>query len=871
MFFYCYNVGTYLPDTIYLYGRILDTENMNQIGECKSKQAKLTVYPVNSPILAVYNGNPPGMESLKKDLRDHFGEMNFLEEDVLKNIFYENLEKQIAVIRFIPKIPKSFKNFESKFCEKILYEFTNPLETFVISKKIKFPCVLKIKSSKTFIKIDDIEEVIRTNMPKLNYASFDVQLSNQEVISYGICINGLKYYSGIVKGKDKIFNDKRCQIEIHDNYPNLYRRIEQILLKEDIDCVIFFNMHGNFLKLFTKYIVCDMYMFASGNIKCRDFSVEELCIYYKIPLGNLQDHITVSKLIYEIFHKSDALILAKELSEISGYTLNKVLNNNRAEVIEYALFHDLYDKKYLLPPEIKQDSQKYVGGLVFEPKKDFYEHLVILLDFNSLYPSIIQEYNVCFSNINSQTTEKGVLPKILANLVQRRKAVKKLMAEAKDPKIYNTRQLALKILANSIYGCLGYPKSRFCNYKMASFITEKGREILQDTKNTIEDQLNLKVIYGDTDSIMINTELAYSPDNIKKSKEVAKKVINLINSKYKNIELDLEKIFFKLYLYAKKKYAGKFFDKNDEIREEYKGIDTVRRDVSLATVEILNKVLTILLDDSDQESNRNDIYLLLADEYEKLKIRETKDFVMSNILSKPLEKYASNIPLPYVQLCLRLKEKGIIYRSGDVVSFVIGKSNNDEPFYKRAFLPSEDFILDIDYYITHQILPSLNRILSLTKYANIEKLHKIFNIPFNKTYSTKSYKFKTNCCEFLQYPSKECKKCSKEIDEDLYLYEIQQMIRREVSALYDTKLVCKDCDALYDGIFLYCRFCSAELEFEIKNYEFDSFLDELSVSFSDIGYTKVTEYIKMHLNMSEFRVFDISVYFKSAIESYLRN
>lgn len=162
----------------------------------------------------------------------------------------------------------------------------------------------------------------------------------------------------------------------------------------------------------------------------------------------------------------------------------------------------------------------YAGGLVLEPKKGFYDKYVLMLDFNSLYPSIIQEYNICFTTVQrlydtdgdhmpevpDEKLERGTLPRVLGNLVERRKVVKSLL---KDPKItpaeyaqYDIRQKALKLTANSMYGCLGFPASRFYAKPIAMLITSKGREILQHTVDLAENELKLQVIYGDTDSIM---------------------------------------------------------------------------------------------------------------------------------------------------------------------------------------------------------------------------------------------------------------------------------------------------------------------------------------------------------------------------------
>lgn len=137
----------------------------------------------------------------------------------------------------------------------------------------------------------------------------------------------------------------------------------------------------------------------------------------------------------------------------------------------------------------------YAGGLVLEPKRGFYDKFILLMDFNSLYPSIIQEFNICFTTVDRQpSTEQkdgeaevlpdlpdaslstGILPTEIRKLVDSRREVKKLIND-KLPKDlllqYDIRQKALKLTANSMYGCLGFSNSRFYAKPLAALITGK--------------------------------------------------------------------------------------------------------------------------------------------------------------------------------------------------------------------------------------------------------------------------------------------------------------------------------------------------------------------------------------------------------------
>ncbi|XP_022883767.1 DNA polymerase alpha catalytic subunit-like [Olea europaea var. sylvestris] len=288
-----------------------------------------------------------------------------------------------------------------------------------------------------------------------------------------------------------------------------------------------------------------------------------------------------------MFHLS-VLPLTRQLTSISGNLWGKTLQGARAQRVEYLLLHAFHSKKFIVPDKFSTQSKEmkttkrtlsngvegreiddvdaddtnfnnepseiehgktkrgpsYAGGLVLEPKKGLYEKYILLLDFNSLYPSIIQEYNICFTTVERfadgsvphlpcvKTT--GVLPELLKNLVERRRMVKSWLKTASGLKVQqlDIHQQALKLTANSIYGCLGFSNSRFFAKPLAEIVTQQGREILQSTVDLVQNTLNLEVIYGDTDSIMIYSGL----DDIVKAKSIAAKVIQEVG-----FECDIKK------------------------------------------------------------------------------------------------------------------------------------------------------------------------------------------------------------------------------------------------------------------------------------------------------------------------------------------
>ncbi|KAL6524250.1 hypothetical protein OROGR_016684 [Orobanche gracilis] len=226
-----------------------------------------------------------------------------------------------------------------------------------------------------------------------------------------------------------------------------------------------------------------------------------------------------------MFHLS-VLPLTRQLTNISGNLWGKTLQGARAQRVELFLLHTFHAKKFIVPdkfssfrlkePKVTKrkmnrgngvkgidelentdavfvndsaDAEKtkkgpsYLGGLVLEPKKGLYDKYILLLDFNSLYPSIIQGVQYCFTTVEKSTDElipylpssrkTGVLPELLKNLVERRRAVKSWMKTATGLKYQqlDIQQQALKLTANSMYGCLGFSSSRFYAKPLAELIT----------------------------------------------------------------------------------------------------------------------------------------------------------------------------------------------------------------------------------------------------------------------------------------------------------------------------------------------------------------------------------------------------------------
>ena len=482
-----------------------------------------------------------------------------------------------------------------------------------------------------------------------------------------------------------------------------------------------------------------------------------------------------AQLVQKLLFKLQVLPLTKQLTCIAGNMWSHTLRSNRAERTEYLLLHEFHRLKFL-PPEkrragVKRNPKdsakskaKYSGGLVLEPKKGLYDSFILLLDFNSLYPSIIQEYNLCFTTIDwsgfqvaggdgdgednngsssnsmlppvpDASEAPGVLPRVIKSLVERRRAVKKILKSERNPEKQaelDIRQQALKLTANSMYGCLGFSNSRFFAQPIAAMVTSMGRETLQRTVDIAQNTVGLEVIYGDTDSIMINTRINDEKD-LKKVKELGEKVKKEVNRLYRTLELEIDGIFRSMLLLKKKKYAAKTVvelpDGSVKYGQELKGLDLVRRDWCIQSKDTGRYVTEQILSGQDSEIVLENIHSHLEDLAKKMRAGELplEKYIITKGLSKHPNDYPDGKSQPHVQVAKMMLKNNRAVNTGDHIPYIITaapekQEGTDEPLAKaassteRARHPEEiarsagALKPDVEWYLTQQILPPISRL-----------------------------------------------------------------------------------------------------------------------------------------------------------------
>ncbi|CAM1502844.1 Fc.00g076200.m01.CDS01 [Cosmosporella sp. VM-42] len=524
-------------------------------------------------------------------------------------------------------------------------------------------------------------------------------------------------------------------------------------------------------------LLCDLANDAGKSVmfKCQSWSLTEMCSLYlsgdnrRREIDNeaalsswakekqgLMDYVTHMEAdthyIAALALSVQMLPLTKVLTNLAGNSWARTLTGTRAERNEYILLHEFYRNKYICPDkqtfrgrqraeeQREEDGgdgkkkDKYKGGLVFEPEKGLYDKFVLVMDFNSLYPSIIQEFNICFTTVDRSGSvgdddavpevpvnqDQGILPRLIATLVSRRRQVKSLMKDKKatpeELATWDIKQLALKLTANSMYGCLGYTKSRFYARPLAVLTTYKGREILRSTKELAESK-SLQVIYGDTDSVMINANV----DNVADALRVGNEFKKAVNEQYKLLEIDIDNIFRRILLQAKKKYAainlvekdGKFIEKM-----EVKGLDMKRREYCALSKEISKHLLDEILSGDDTEVSVARIHEYLREIAGKMREQTipVPKYIIFTQLGKAPKEYPNADSMPQVQVALRESGRGKTIRKGDVISYIItGDSKSSDPAPKRAFTPGDlkadaSLLPDVEWYISKQIFPPVERL-----------------------------------------------------------------------------------------------------------------------------------------------------------------
>jgi len=443
-----------------------------------------------------------------------------------------------------------------------------------------------------------------------------------------------------------------------------------------------------------------------------------------------------------------------EISKVTGLVIQDVLDGGEASRIENLLLREFNKKNFVVPnkptdEELSKRNEERItkslkGGFVLKPDIGFHDKAVVYLDFKSMYPSIMISFNICPTTLIidenakvekittsygtsfvDQKVRKGIVPQIVEYLITTRDKIKKEMKSAKNEQIKKylyAKQYAFKTVANAFYGYTGYIRARLYILEIANTITSVGREVINKTKNIVESKTPYKVVYADTDSVMVKLDTT----DIKEAFKIGDQLANMINNSLGySLQMKIESVFRTLLILSKKRYAGWSFEPAGNEFEETivtKGIETIRRDWCNLVSETLQEVLDIILKEQDVKKALNLVKEKIGD------IRTGKmdisKLVITKSISKSLRTYKG--VQPHVELLKKMRKRdpssapGIGDRIGFVIikgTGMISKRTEDPDYVIKHKLP-----IDSKYYIESQLLPPLERVFEALNIGKSEIL-----------------------------------------------------------------------------------------------------------------------------------------------------
>lgn len=470
----------------------------------------------------------------------------------------------------------------------------------------------------------------------------------------------------------------------------------------------------------------------------------------------------------EILDANELVARTSEQARLIGVDFFSVFSRGSQFKVESFMFRIAKPENFILvSPSRKQVGQQNALEclpLVMEPQSDFYSSPLVVLDFQSLYPSLMIAYNYCYSTCLGRVVpwrgrnklgfsdfqrepgllelvrdsiniapngmmyvkpemRKSLLAKMLGEILETRVMVKSGMKVDKQDKtlqqLLNNRQLALKLLANVTYGYTSASFSgRLPASEIADSIVQTGRETLERAIALIHsvERWGAEVVYGDTDSLFIYFKGRTRAQAFELGQEIAKEVTAM---NPKPVKLKFEKVYHPCVLLAKKRYVGFKYEapSQEEPEFEAKGIETVRRDGTPAEQKIEEKALKILFRTADLSQ----VKAYFQRQCNKIMSGRVsvQDFCYAREVK--LGTYADKGPPPpgaLISTRRMLEDPRLEPQYGERVPYVVisgapGARLIDRCVAPEQLLRDESMQLDAEYYIAKNLIPPLERIFNL--------------------------------------------------------------------------------------------------------------------------------------------------------------
>ena len=421
-----------------------------------------------------------------------------------------------------------------------------------------------------------------------------------------------------------------------------------------------------------------------------------------------------AKLAVEILEHIKVLQKYQHIGSVAKLPLDDAINGITSNMIDSLLIRFADSKRIGVPMTNRQKRTGHIeGGYVHSINPGLYEW-VCVLDFKSMYPSIIIDRNLCFSTMSpdgdietplgvkfkSPEQKKGMLPELLINLMKDRDSAKELQASAKtksDEDYYRRIQEAIKILMNSVYGVFASYFYRFTNLNIGASITAYAREYVKDILVELENE-GIDVIYGDTDSVFFRSPY----DDLNKTIEFGESIADRYSVGAK--QLEFEKILQPFFSHGvKKRYVGKQIWPKESML--IRGYETRRTDAFPIQVQALEDIFAKLMDRNIEdalESSKNWVTKVSEGEF------DDNQFVISKTVNLK-RKYVNEDNQAHLQAYKKYIETGRPFVSGMKISFIVTDASISpmkvEPYIPEETCPKPDY----NYY-ADRIAKSLSRI-----------------------------------------------------------------------------------------------------------------------------------------------------------------
>ncbi len=420
---------------------------------------------------------------------------------------------------------------------------------------------------------------------------------------------------------------------------------------------------------------------------------------------NLED----CRLVAEIFAHTRLIDFTLERARLTGLTLGRQGGS-------VAAFDNLYLPRLHRSGAVAWDIGAFdydatsPGGYVMDSRPGLYDN-VLVLDFKSLYPSIIRTFLI--DPLGMARPGDDAVPGFLGARFARQGhilpgIIEALWRERDSARRHGDAPLsqAVKILMNSFYGVLGASGCRFRNPALTSSITRRGHQIITRSRDWIERQ-GVQVIYGDTDSLFVllgpGVEEA---DARRRGAELADGLNRWWRQRIaaefdleSRLEIEFETHYLRFLMPtirgaetgSKKRYAGVVRDADGELRVRFKGLESVRSDWTPLARRFQQELYRrIFFDEPYDDFVRETVRRLRAGKLDP-------ELVYRKRLRRPLDSYRKNLP-PHVQAARKLS------RPGRVIDYLI-TVNGPEPARARTSP------IDYDHYIERQLAPAADGIL----------------------------------------------------------------------------------------------------------------------------------------------------------------